>query len=456
MFRKIFIFALFATCCGYVFADGMPREFGADPIDCEYNPGGPGCEYMAPMPEIAYAPAPEYAPMPEEYNQMAFAPAPRYDGRMIVTETDYASAQAGVIRPDYNTALAGFCDDVNTPCYGAFPSDTMNYDSEGVNYGDGGPIWLMPGSDIDAQLRANASNNNNNDNVNVVSKIGDDLYVENTIDMRGGMHGFGRADYSRDFSGGANLTHGYQAPPGFNVYETRAEMPLMHVEMMEDDGGAVLAMSRPAQKKPSPNAQRRTSQVSGGAEGTAIDNSINFTQNIQVSQDIQNTAAASGRRMGPTFASEPGMPRVTAFAPAPMPESAYGFISESELGYAPDSEFGYMQGPEFAAAEEVKVKVSESMGTVPSKQVKDQVRSWVVTSGQTLREVLQEWSDKEGWDMVWATSREYPVQASAVFKGRYMDVASALVRNFSRATPAPYAKFYKGNRVVVISTASGE
>ena len=81
----------------------------------------------------------------------------------------------------------------------------------------------------------------------------------------------------------------------------------------------------------------------------------------------------------------------------------------------------------------------------------DQVRSWVVANGQTLREVLQNWCDKEGWDLVWTTPREYPIEASAVFKGRFVDVASALVRNFGRATPVPYAKFYKGNRVLVIS-----
>ena len=86
------------------------------------------------------------------------------------------------------------------------------------------------------------------------------------------------------------------------------------------------------------------------------------------------------------------------------------------------------------------------------KSQPDAVRSWVVANGQTLREVLQNWCDKEGWDLVWATSREYPIEASAVFKGRFTDVASALVRNFGRATPVPYAKFYKGNLVLVIST----
>ena len=85
--------------------------------------------------------------------------------------------------------------------------------------------------------------------------------------------------------------------------------------------------------------------------------------------------------------------------------------------------------------------------------VSDQVRSWVVASGQTLREVLQSWCNKEGWDLVWTTTREYPIEASAVFKGRFVDVASAVVRNFGRATPIPYAKFYKGNRVLVVYTS---
>ena len=100
------------------------------------------------------------------------------------------------------------------------------------------------------------------------------------------------------------------------------------------------------------------------------------------------------------------------------------------------------------------IAVNETAIEGDSAQVEsqDQSRSWVVARGQTLRGVLQKWCDKEGWDLVWTTSREYPIEASAVFKGRFADVSSALVRNFSRAAPIPYAKFYKGNRVLVIST----
>jgi len=103
---------------------------------------------------------------------------------------------------------------------------------------------------------------------------------------------------------------------------------------------------------------------------------------------------------------------------------------------------------------EVSIGANEYVEDENSASVtQDQVRSWVVADGQTLREVLKSWCDKAGWDLVWTTAREYPIEASAVFKGRFMDVASALVRNFERATPIPYAKFYKGNRVVVVSTS---
>jgi hypothetical protein len=97
------------------------------------------------------------------------------------------------------------------------------------------------------------------------------------------------------------------------------------------------------------------------------------------------------------------------------------------------------------------IAVDPSAEEQPAPDARDQVRSWVVASGQSLREVLQTWCDREGWDLVWNTPREYPIAASAVFKGRFIDVSSALVRNFSRAAPIPYAKFYKGNRVLVIS-----
>ena len=193
--------------------------------------------------------------------------------------------------------------------------------------------------------------------VKVTSNLGSGTIVENNFNFAG-------------FSGGANMIHGSQIPNGFDdECENNSEMPLMNREMLEDDGGQVLAISSSSKRKC-----------------------------IKSSKKISNLVR-----------------------------------SEGNLSNDNDS-------------------LKDDMSQDSKKNIPDQVRSWVVVGGQSLREVLKVWCEKEGWDFVWATNREYPIEASAVFKGRFIDVASALVRNFSRANPIPYAKFYKGNRVLVVLT----
>ncbi len=241
------------------------------------------------------------------------------------------------------------------------------------------PVWPIAGSDADVEVACEdgmCAKDKQSDNIRIVSKIGTDLVVENNFNL-GTNAGYG------DWSGGANMLHGTQIPVGFDdECNSGSEMPLLHREMLEDDGGSVLSVSRSGRKNCNKNADAYSA-----------------------------------------FAAKMGMNKV-------------------------DENGNILAG----ADEDSEIAVNASADAEPSVKLTDQVRSWVVANGQTLREVLQNWCDKEGWDLVWATSREYPIEASAVFKGRFVDVASALVRNFGRATPIPYAKFYKGNRVLVIST----
>ena len=257
------------------------------------------------------------------------------------------------------------------------------------------PVWPMIGSDADIQVTNTATGVSNviknDDNIRIVSKIGADLVVENNINL-GSMEGY-------SFSGGASMLHPYQAPPGFNMYEGRSEMPLMHAEMLEDDGGQVLAMSSSGR-----SGDRYRSLLA--RDGVTCDGGSCGVPGGMICNDGVCTPGAGG--------------------------------------------FGEMDAEFY----EMEVDSSE-FDAPPSDGLPEQVRSWVVASGQMLRGVLQDWCDKEGWDLVWGTAREYPIEASAVFKGRFVDVASALVRNFGRATPIPYAKFYKGNRVLVITTDEG-
>ena len=238
------------------------------------------------------------------------------------------------------------------------------------------PVWPIPGSEADVEISCDGVMSCEDD-TKIVTNVGHDIIIENNINT-GGNVGTG-------WSGGPNVSNTMVIPEGFD-YEcaNSAEMPLMRREMMEDDGGSVLAVSRSSRK------------VCGGVNDG-------------------DSYAMFARRAG--------------FAP--------------EKSTVVMNEFG----------EEINVNIDEYVEDESAVYMQDEVRSWVVASGQTLREVLQSWCDRAGWDLVWTTAREYPIEASAVFKGRFMDVASALIRNFERATPIPYAKFYKGNRVVVVSTA---
>ena len=268
---------------------------------------------------------------------------------------------------------------VQEPVYEVYDYDELS--EEIPNVQQNVPVWPLAGSEADVELSCGELGC-----ANQGAKISG-VVIENNVITNG-----------EDWSGGPNIMNNIQIPAGFD-YECAngAEMPLMRREMMEDDGGTVLAMSRSARK----NCNRTPDSYAVFAEraGFSVDK-----------KDVVN-----GKDI--------------------LVADATGSIAVSETY-------------------EKEVAVNESVYDEESSPVKDQdqVRSWVVVNGQTLREVLKSWCDKEGWDLVWTTPREYPIEASAVFKGRFIDVASALIRNFERATPIPYAKFYKGNRVIVVST----
>lgn len=87
---------------------------------------------------------------------------------------------------------------------------------------------------------------------------------------------------------------------------------------------------------------------------------------------------------------------------------------------------------------------------------KELTKDWLAEEGQSLKDLLTAWSEESGWRLIWKTNRNYTLNAGAMFRGNFADVASALVRAFARARPAPIATFYKGNRVLVIETMEDE
>lgn len=347
------------------------------------------------------------------------------------------------------------------------------------------PAWPLMGSEADIEVgcKGNPKIKQQDDNIKIVSKIGDDLVVENNFNIgaRGNFTGW---------SGGANMLHGNQIPVGFDdECLSGTEMPLLHREVLEDDGGNVLAVSRSG-RKVCGNADaydvfaRKNNMglelgVKSGVKKAVLDNGnavvssdgknvvvsmadgnvvvteggvVSASGTSQVAQKDDGVVATSADGSVVVSVTDGRRVVVTSYESEVVIEEGT-FVSVSGDGKVLEEEpIEYAMADEVADVQEEEIAVDVSADAEAPIVLKDQVRSWVVVSGQTLREVLQTWADKEGWDLVWTTAREYPIEASAVFKGRFVDVAAALVRNFGRATPVPYAKFYKGNRVLVIST----
>lgn len=324
------------------------------------------------------------------------------------------------------------------------------------------PTWPLAGSEADVEVGCKnglCSKTKLDDNIKIVSKIGSDLIVENNFNL--GVRG----DFA-GWSGGANMLHGNQIPTGFDDdCKNGAEMPLLTREMLEDDGGTVLAVARSSHNDCGEN------YYSDGYNSFMAKMAIRDPEIKNEMVKMKSGSSAKYLMAGSGVAGTVGLADGLAGTGASF--DAGNVVTQSEefawsgqeereqqlamAGQAAVGEFGLdIEATEdglTVVANEEEFDVNITADAEPPVLLVDQVRSWVVANGQTLREVLQDWCNKEGWDLVWATSREYPIEASAVFKGRFVDVASALVRNFGRATPIPYAKFYKGNRVLVISTS---
>ena len=118
---------------------------------------------------------------------------------------------------------------------------------------------------------------------------------------------------------------------------------------------------------------------------------------------------------------------------------------ETELGYNPNASMSVEQ-----------VAYTNGGQTSETSEQEDQNKDWLAEEGQSLKQLLTQWSEEAGWRLIWKTNRNYTLNAGAMFRGNFADVASALVRAFARARPAPIATFYKGNRVLVIETMEDE
>jgi hypothetical protein len=77
---------------------------------------------------------------------------------------------------------------------------------------------------------------------------------------------------------------------------------------------------------------------------------------------------------------------------------------------------------------------------------------WLVYENSTLENTLMDWADRAGWTVIWDSSYSYPIEASAEFRGDFVSAASHLIKTMERAQPPVGGEFFKGNKVLVLTT----
>lgn len=82
--------------------------------------------------------------------------------------------------------------------------------------------------------------------------------------------------------------------------------------------------------------------------------------------------------------------------------------------------------------------------------------SWVAERGDSLRNVLEEWSSQAGADMFWSSDYDYPLAGDVNISGTFEEAVQNLLRGFEQARPKPIGRLHPnlphGPAVLVVET----
>jgi hypothetical protein len=118
-----------------------------------------------------------------------------------------------------------------------------------------------------------------------------------------------------------------------------------------------------------------------------------------------------------------------------------------------------MADPEVVEAVNVSASAApEALTSVPAYLNVDD--SWLAVSGQTLRSVLSDWSDKTGVVLHWENVYDFAVSESWSYEGDYVHAVDALLGAFAAETPRPIARLHpnapEGPAILVVEMADSE
>lgn len=163
--------------------------------------------------------------------------------------------------------------------------------------------------------------------------------------------------------------------------------------------------------------------------------------------------APPAAQLAPTTLSQ------TTPAPAPMAPAADLAAETVSTEVAPAAG---VAAPQLSAEEQAVATTSpitpELTGAVGSTTEHPAATgaTWSAQRGQTLRAVLEQWCDREGVELNWATSFDYPLQASVTINDTFENAVRTLLTGFTGASPQPFGRLHRqanaGSRLLIIET----
>lgn len=94
---------------------------------------------------------------------------------------------------------------------------------------------------------------------------------------------------------------------------------------------------------------------------------------------------------------------------------------------------------------EMSQPVVDSMPAEPSALAATQ--EWQGQKGQTLRQVLTQWSEATGVSLVWSSEYDYPLQTDVRIQSSYPDAVRTMLAGFAKAKPRPLARLFRNQSV---------
>lgn len=100
-----------------------------------------------------------------------------------------------------------------------------------------------------------------------------------------------------------------------------------------------------------------------------------------------------------------------------------------------------------------QVAFADAGGVVSGPTIK-KGGAWAVIKGAQLKATLEGWCREAGWDLIWDSSSDYQLGASAAFHEDFEGAVTHLIDSIYINNPEITATLYRGNRVLHIEERS--